>query len=96
MSIALETWAVTWSTPMLTAFAYTTIFPGLVATWIWFRLLAEIGATKAATFHFLNPFFGVVVAWVLLGEQISRMDLIGVAFIMAAILAVQVSKTRTG
>ena len=92
--LALETWEVTWSAPMITAFLYTTIFPGLVATWLWFILLDQIGATKAATFHFLNPFFGVVVAWVLLGEQITRADIIGVAFIMTAILAVQMSRIR--
>lgn len=92
--LALEPWEVTWSATMITAFLYTTIFPGLVATWIWFVLLGQIGATKAATFHFLNPFFGVVVAWVLLGEQITRVDIIGVGFIMIAILAVQMSKTR--
>jgi len=92
---ALETWEVNYTASMLTAFAYTTIFPGLVATWIWFKLLGEIGATKAATFHFLNPFFGVLVANALLSEQITRPDLIGVAFIMVAILAVQLSRIRT-
>ena len=92
-AVAFETWEVTWSTSMILAFIYTTLFPGLVATWIWFKLLGEIGATKAATFHFLNPFFGVVVAWALLGEQVTRADLIGVAFIMIAILMVQMSKT---
>ncbi len=92
---ALETWEVTYSASMMTAFAYTTIFPGLVATWIWFKLLGEIGATRAAAFHFLNPFFGVVVANLFLSEQITRADLIGVAFIMVAILAVQISRIRT-
>ena len=92
--LMFETWEVTWSMPMITAFAYTTIFPGLVATWIWFTLLGQIGATKAAAFHFLNPFFGVVVAWALLGEQITRADIIGTGFIMVAILAVQMSKIR--
>ena len=93
-AVALETWDVRFTAPMLIAFAYTTLFPGIVATWLWFKLLGEIGATKAAAFHFLNPFFGVVVAWVFLSEQITRADLVGVAFIMVAILAVQLSKVR--
>ena len=94
-ALALETWEVTWSQPMIIAFLYTTFFPGLVATWIWFKLLGQIGATKAATFHFLNPFFGVVVAWFFLAEQITMVDVIGVIFIAVAILAVQLSKLRT-
>ena len=80
-------------TPSLTwAFAYTTIFPGLIAMWSWFALVARIGTTRAATFHFLNPFFGVAIAVALLGEQLGWRDLLGVAVITAGIVAVQLSK----
>ncbi|MCB1391582.1 MAG: EamA family transporter, partial [Rhodobacteraceae bacterium] len=51
-----------------------------------------IGAVKAATFHFLNPFFGVAIAAALLGETLALTDVIGVVVIMAGILAVQLSK----
>ncbi len=93
-ALMLEEFEVNWTTPMITAFLYTTFFPGLLATWIWFKLLGEIGATKAAAFHFLNPFFGVVVASIFLAETISKADLVGVGFIMTAILMVQFSKNR--
>jgi drug/metabolite transporter (DMT)-like permease len=76
-------------TPRLAlAFAYTTLIPGLAATWVWFALVNRIGAVRAATFHFLNPFFGVAVAAALLGEPLRTVDLIGVAIIMGGILAV--------
>ena len=78
------------------AFAYTTIFPGLVATLIWFLLVRRIGAVRAATFHFLSPFFGMSIAALLLGETLGPLDVTGVVVIMAGILAVQLSKqTRT-
>ncbi len=93
-SLAFETWRLEVTTPFLWAFAYTLIFPGLIATWIWFKLVERIGATRAATFHFLNPFFGVAVAAVLLGEALGWRDVIGVVIIMAGILAVQVSRQR--
>ena len=76
------------------AFLYTTFFPGLLATFIWFKLVERIGAVKAATFHFLNPFFGVAVAAVVLGETLTGRDMLGVAIITAGILAVQISKQR--
>ncbi|MEH6774516.1 MAG: DMT family transporter, partial [Cereibacter changlensis] len=47
-----EPWQVTWSARLFWAFAYTTLVPGLMATWIWFMLVARIGAVRAATFHF--------------------------------------------
>jgi len=62
---------------------------------VWFLLVGRIGAVRAATFHFLNPFFGVAVAAVLLGESLGIYDVIGVAIIMAGILAVQRSRVVT-
>lgn len=81
-----------WTPRLGLAFVYTTLVPGLVATWIWFRLVDRIGAVRAATYHFLNPFFGVLVAAALLNEQIGLADAIGVAIVAAGILAVQISK----
>ncbi|CUH87134.1 putative inner membrane transporter YedA [Phaeobacter sp. CECT 5382] len=74
------------------AFAYTTLVPGLMATFIWVLLLNRIGAIRAATFHFLNPVFGVAVAWVLLGEKLGPLDIVGVAIVTFGILAVQLSR----
>ncbi|MCK0140038.1 DMT family transporter [Aliiroseovarius sp. F47248L] len=74
------------------AFSYTVLVPGVLATWVWFALVGRIGAVKAATFHFLNPFFGVAIAWLLLGEALTATDFIGVAIITFGILAVQLAK----
>jgi len=82
----------TW--PLVLAFSYTTLAPGLLATWIWFKLVQRIGAVKAATFHFLNPFFGVSVAALILGESLGKTDVIGVIIITLGILAVQLSKQK--
>ena len=91
-SALTETIRVNVTPELVAAFAYTTLAPGLLATWIWFALVARIGATKAATFHFLNPFFGVAVAAIFLGERLGPQDIVGVAIIAAGILAVQLSR----
>lgn len=83
------------STPWVLAFVYTTLAPGLLATWLWFTLVQRIGAVRAATFHFLTPFFGVSIAALILGEALGARDVLGVAIIMAGILAVQLSKQKT-
>jgi drug/metabolite transporter (DMT)-like permease len=87
-----ETWSVQWSAKLVAAFLYTTFVPGLLATFVWFVLVNRIGAVRAAAFHFLNPFFGVAIAALVLGEQVRTTDLIGVAVIMAGILIVQLSR----
>ena len=92
VSFVFEDMNVTWSLPFLAAFIYTTLVPGLLATFIWFKMVNRIGAIKAATFHFLNPFFGVLIANIILDEPLSTRDFIGVLIITFGILAVQLSK----
>ena len=92
VALITESWSVEWSTRLALAFVYTTLMPGLLATLIWFWLVGRIGPTRAATFHFLNPVFGVAIAAMLLGEGLSLVDVIGVAIVAAGILAVQLSR----
>ncbi|MBT9383944.1 DMT family transporter [Pseudooceanicola sp. CBS1P-1] len=89
---AFEPWQVSWTPGLIGAFAFTVLVPGVAATWLWFVLVGRIGAVKAATFHFLNPFFGVLVAALVLGEHVGPVDLLGVAIVAAGILAVQLAK----
>ncbi len=91
-AVSLETMDITWSWQLIAAFVYTTLVPGLGATLVWFLLVKRIGAVRAATFHFLNPFLGVAVAALILSETLRGYDLLGVVVIMAGILAVQMSR----
>lgn len=91
-ALVLETWTVTWSWQLGVAFTYTVFAPGLLATLIWFLLVQRIGATRAATFHFLNPFFGVAIAALILSEALTGTDILGVAIIAGGILAVQLAR----
>ena len=91
-SIIFETYKVSFDLELMVAFIYTTLAPGLIATVVWFWLVNEIGAVKAATFHFLNPFFGVSIAALILGEPLSLSDYFGVVIVTIGILLVQTSK----
>ena len=94
-SLALETWHVTVSWQLIAAFTYTVLVPGLAATLVWFYLVGRIGATRAASFHFLNPFLGVAIASLIVNESLTLRDIIGVAIISIGIVAVQFSRERT-
>lgn len=91
-ALLLETPVITWTPSLTLAFAYTVIAPGIIATIIWFALVERIGATRASTFHFLNPFFGVAIAAAILGESLTVWDVTGVLIVMAGIFAVQLSR----
>ncbi len=67
LAALVEPWRLSFSPHWAAAMAYQILMPGIFATVLWFALVRRIGAVKAATFHFLNPFFGVVIAALLLG-----------------------------
>lgn len=92
LSPLVETLEVNLTLELALAFVYQLFIPGLAATLIWFALVRRIGATRAATFHFLNPFFGTLIAALLLGESLGVLDGIGVAVVAGGILAVQISR----
>jgi drug/metabolite transporter (DMT)-like permease len=96
IALPTESFDFSLSLSVILAFLYTTFVPGLGATWVWFVLVGRIGAVRASTFHFLNPFFGVLVAYIILGESIGFIDLIGVVIITSGILMVQLSKLNEG
>ena len=93
LSIAVETWEITWTMSLIVSFLYTTIFPGLIATLIWFKLIHFVGPVRAAAFHFLNPFFGVLIANIVLSENLVWLQIFGVLLITIAIVSLQLSKT---
>ena len=94
-ALILEDQTIVWTQSLTLALIYTIVMPGILATIIWFLLVERIGATRASTFHFLNPFFGVAIAAVILGETLSLTDIIGVVIVMAGILAVQMSRVKS-
>ncbi|HYD63017.1 MAG TPA: EamA family transporter [Noviherbaspirillum sp.] len=55
-----------------------------VAYFIYFRLLADVGPTKALTVTFLIPLFALVWGSVFLGEEINFNTLIGCALVVLA------------
>lgn len=73
---------------IVVAFIYQVAMPGIVATLIWFWLVKTVTAASASAFHFLNPIFGVAIAWMLLGEPLSLRDTFGVALVAIGILVV--------
>lgn len=59
-----------------------------VAFVLYFRLIADIGATRALTVTYLIPLFGVLWGWMFLGETLPGSALAGGALILAGTLLV--------
>jgi drug/metabolite transporter (DMT)-like permease len=65
--------------------AYTAICASVLATVLFNRGLARVGATRAALFTHLVPVFGALFGVVLLGERLGLHHLAGFALILAGI-----------
>jgi drug/metabolite transporter (DMT)-like permease len=71
--------------PAIAAMLYIGIFPSFVGYVFWNRGVAEVGPQVAGVFMHLMPAFGVVLAWLFLGERLHSFHWIGIALILAGI-----------
>jgi drug/metabolite transporter (DMT)-like permease len=72
-------------TPTLASFGWLFLLAATASSLayiLYFRLVAEIGATKALTTEFMVPVVAVIVGAAFLGETVTATDLIGAACIL--------------
>jgi drug/metabolite transporter (DMT)-like permease len=81
---------ITWAT--LAAMAYVGTFPSFIGYIFWNRGVAEVGSNVAGIFMHLMPAFGVLLAWLFLGEGLHPFHWVGIGLILGGI--VLTSRTR--
>jgi drug/metabolite transporter (DMT)-like permease len=67
-----------------TVVVYQALIGALAHLW-WYRAVNAVGPSRAAGFVNLQPLIGVWLAWLLVGEAITRWQLIGGAFVLAGV-----------
>ncbi len=77
---------VTWTWTGFAAIAAVALFSSVLAYIFWNRGVAEVGAPVAGLFIHLMPVFGVVLAWLFLGERLSPYHVAGIALILTGIM----------
>ncbi|BDA83766.1 transporter [Aureimonas sp. SA4125] len=73
-AIALATLPVSWhviTVPQWSGLAYVSVFSMLVGFVFWYRGLAIGGIAGVGQLQLLQPFFGLALAWLLLGEPVA-------------------------
>ena len=69
----------------ISAWAYSAIFPLLVTNLLYFRALRRIGASRATLYMYIQPFLGALFAALLLGEQVTALQIAGGAVIVLGV-----------
>ncbi len=74
-----------WTWPALASLVAIATFSSVLAYIFWNRGVEQVGASIAGLFVHLMPVFGVVLAWVFLGEGLRPFHLWGIALILTGI-----------
>ncbi len=69
----------------LSVLAYVTVFPGILAYICWNRGIEAVGAARGGVFLHLIPFYGAVLATMLLGEKLMGFHIAGCALILSGV-----------
>jgi drug/metabolite transporter (DMT)-like permease len=71
-----ETWLVV---------AYIAVFPTAVAFFAWYEAMGKIDLSLLNVMQYLTPAVTIFLAWLLLGEEIGALRLLGVAVVIAGV-----------
>jgi drug/metabolite transporter (DMT)-like permease len=80
-------------TLMWVAFGFAVIGPLFLTNLLWFTAISRVGPSRASLFSNLQPLFGVGFALVLLGEHLTRWELVGGAAILGAVVVERLRRT---
>ena len=81
------------STLMWVCFAFAVIGPLFLTNILWFTAISRVGPSRASLFSNMQPLFGVLFALVLLGEHLTRWEVIGGVAILGAVLVERSRRT---
>ncbi len=71
---------------MWICFAFAVLGPLFLTNILWFTAISRVGPSRASLFSNMQPLFGVVFALVLLGEHLTRWEVVGGVAILSAVL----------
>jgi drug/metabolite transporter (DMT)-like permease len=74
-----------WTWTSFAALAGVALFSSVLAYIFWNRGVLQVGAPVAGLFVHLMPVFGIVLAWLVLGERLAPFHLLGIALILTGI-----------
>ena len=83
------------TTPQLLAILYHVTFPQGVAYILWFGIVRRVSAVTASLGTLLVPVFGVLGSVLFLGDWPTRLDLVGLALIVSAVVLDQLRPAPT-
>lgn len=84
-----EPWSVGWQSLTQPTVAGNLLFLGVVASlicyWSWNVAIEKLGAIRATNYLYINPIVAMVTAFIVLGERITPLAVVGTALILLGV-----------
>ncbi len=88
VTLAVPQRPIDWNWPFIGALAYSTVLASSAAWWLWSIVLQRLSTTVASVSSLGVPIVSVLLAWLILHEQPSLMELLGIVFVLLGLAAV--------
>jgi drug/metabolite transporter (DMT)-like permease len=77
------------STSVLLGTGYIAVFGSVIGFLFWSYGVAELGASRAGQFVHLMPVFGAALAFIFLGEPLSKPQILGAGLVLSGIVLIE-------
>jgi len=98
LALAVPERAIEWNLAFVAGLAYSVVLASSLAWWLWSIVLQRLPTTVASVSSLGVPIVSVLLAWMILHEQPSMMEMAGIVFVLLGLLAVSGvgARRRTG
>ena len=88
IALAVPERAIEWNLAFIGGLTYSVLLASSLAWWLWSVVLQRLPTTVASISSLGVPIVSVLLAWLILREQPSVMELVGIVFVLAGLVAV--------
>ena len=88
VALAVPQRSIEWNWAFIGGLAYSAVLASSLAWWLWSIVLQRLPTTVASVSSLGVPIVSVLLAWLILHEQPSAMELVGIVFVLLGLIAV--------
>jgi len=88
IALAVPERPIEWSAAFIGGLAYSVLLASALAWWLWSIVLQRLPTTVASISSLGVPIVSVLLAWLILHEQPTGWELVGIVFVLAGLVAV--------
>jgi drug/metabolite transporter (DMT)-like permease len=88
VALAVPQRTMVWNWPFIAALTYSVVLASSLAWWLWSIVLQRLSTTVASVSSLGVPIVSVLLAWLILSERPSLMELSGIVLVLLGLVAI--------